>query len=110
MDAQKIFTAVVEGRNSFTPVVEAYYKIDDKSAIELARMRDRDEHIARGTTFEGMTGVTVVRNGVLDTDASTCFPSMDKALEYINSFGPTHKVYWVRYNAYGDMRKETVKL
>lgn len=110
MDAQEIFRSVVKGVNPFTSVIEAYYKIDDTSAIELAVMGHRDRYISKGTTFEDMVGVTVVSGLKMDSDKSMCFKGMSKALEYVNSFKPTQKVIFERYNSYGDKRKRVIDL
>lgn len=110
MTAEKIFKSVVQGLNAFTPELVAYYRIEG-GAIELSSSRTHGRKNLTASGFmEDVYGVTVVVDGEYKRTLSNLFQDYKDAVDYINTFNPTHKEHYVRYNAYGDSELETIKL
>lgn len=106
----KTFTDVVEGKNSFTPRVLAYYKIED-GAIELSTVKSNQPRgITESGFMEDVYGVTVVVNGQRNSEKDKLCDSYQRAVDYINEFKPTQKQYYQRVNSYGDTQLMTEKL
>jgi len=110
MTIEEKFTSVVKGRNSFTPTLVAYYEIPN-GVIELSTVSSRQPNgITKSGFMEGVFGVTVVINNEMRSDKSNLLNNEREALEYIHSFNPTRKYYYVRSNCYGDLEPVTTDI
>lgn len=107
LDAITTFQNVVKGRNFFTPRVLGWYKIEN-GAIELSTVKSNQPRgITESGFMEDVYGVTVVLNGVYDSERSKIFDSFEEALGYTLAFRPTQLQYYKRIDAYGTTRLVT---
>ena len=107
MNAKELFEHYIQGRNAFTPRVIAWYKVPN-GAIELStNSSNQRKGLTESRFMEDVYGVTIV--GFVNAK-SQLFDSKDEAMDFIMSLKPFEKVYYRRYNVYGDTKLMVTEL